>query len=82
MTSRKLMLFNNDLLISKAHITDSSDIFYRNAHFDELFYIQGGSGNLLTNFGLLKYEKGDYIIIPKGVIYKMDVSEKNSCINC
>ena len=80
MTSRKLMLFNNDLLISKAHITDSSDIFYRNAHFDELFYIQGGSGNLLTNFGLLKYEKGDYIIIPKGVIYKMDVSEKTHAL--
>ena len=80
MTSRKLMLFNNDLLISKAHITDSSDIFYRNAHFDELFYIQGGSGKLSTNFGLLKYKKGDYIIIPRGVIYKMDISEKTHAL--
>ena len=62
------LLFNKDVIIHKAHITQNMDSFYRNAHFDEIFYIQSGSGTLFTNFGNLQLNKGDYVIIPSGVI--------------
>ena len=47
--------------------------FYRSGHYDELFYMQYGSGVLETNYGDLEYKKGDYIVIPKGVIWKLDL---------
>ncbi len=68
------LMFNEDLIIYKAHVSKNMDSFYRNAHFDEMFYIQSGSGTLFTNFGNLKLNKGDYVIIPSGVIWNLKVS--------
>jgi len=65
------LLFNNDVIIYKSHVNKSMESFYRNAHFDELLYIQSGVGTLATNFGELKIKKGDYIVIPSGVIWKL-----------
>ena len=36
-----------------------------------MFYIQKGEGELLTNFGSMNVNKGDYIVIPRGVIWKL-----------
>ena len=43
-----------------------------NGHYDELLYVQSGEGIINTNFGDLTYSKGDYIVIPRGVIWKLD----------
>ena len=69
------LFFNNDIIIHKAHVTQSMDYLYRNAHFDEVLYIQSGSGNLFTNFGNLALKAGDYVIIPRGVIWQLDIDE-------
>ena len=68
-SSRLAMLYNDDLIISKAHFNINMDYCYRNAHFDELIYIQSGQGTLFTNFGVLDYIEGDYIVIPRGIIW-------------
>lgn len=75
--SRVPLFFNSDLIISKSHVNKSMDFHYRNGHFDELLYIQSGSGSLKTNFGNLDFKFGDYIIIPRGVIWRMDID--NEC---
>ena len=67
------LMFNEDLIIYKSHVNKNMDSFYRNAHFDEMFYVQSGSGTLFTNFGNLKLNKGDYVIIPSGVIWKLKI---------
>jgi len=67
------LMFNEDLIIYKAHVNKNMDSFYRNAHFDEMFYIQSGSGTLFTNFGTLKLKKGDYVVIPSGVIWNLEI---------
>jgi len=67
--SRVALLYNNDLIINVCHIDKSMNYFYRNGHFDELLYIQYGSGIIKTNFGDLSYVEGDYIVIPRGVIW-------------
>ena len=72
-SGRKLLLYNDDLFISKLHISKSASYLYRNSHFDELLYIQSGKGILLTNFGNLDINKGDYIVIPRGVIWKIEL---------
>jgi len=69
------LFFNNDVIIHKAHVTQSMDYLYRNAHFDEVLYVQSGSGSLFTNFGNLALKAGDYVIIPRGVIWQLDIDE-------
>ena len=75
-SSRIPLFFNSDLIISKAHVDDSMEFHYRNGHFDELLYIQSGEGTFKSNFGILKFSYGDYIVIPRGVIWQMDVNDK------
>ena len=72
-SSRRLLLYNSDLNIIKAHSNLSMKFFYRNGHFDELIYVQKGSGVLESNFGNLVFHEGDYIIIPRGVIWKIKI---------
>ena len=74
------LLFNEDVIIHKAHINQSMDNFYRNAHYDEVIYVQSGSGNLFTNFGQLSIKMGDYIVIPRGVIWQLKIDDDMRCL--
>tara|TARA_S200000501_G_scaffold108094_3_gene101453 strand:+ start:747 stop:1892 length:1146 start_codon:yes stop_codon:yes gene_type:complete len=78
--SRIPLLYNNDLIISLVHISKNMDYFFRNGHYDELYYVQYGSGVIKTNFGNLKYKKGDYVIVPKGTIYKINFESKTKML--
>ncbi|MDG2398382.1 MAG: homogentisate 1,2-dioxygenase, partial [Candidatus Marinimicrobia bacterium] len=74
-SSRVPLFFNSDVILSKATASDSMDYLYRNGQFDECLFIHGGKGTLKTNFGTLKLTYGDYAIIPRGVIWQLDVDE-------
>ena len=69
------LFFNNDIFIYKAHINHDLDYHYRNGHHDELFYIQSGKGLFKSNFGSLDIKEGDFLIIPRGVIWKLECKE-------
>jgi homogentisate 1,2-dioxygenase len=69
------LLYNSDLAISLVHPTENDDHYYRNAQGDELIYVAKGSGVLQTMMGLVPYRQGDYLVIPRGVIYKFDMDE-------
>ena len=76
-----LLLYNKDIEIGtfkNSFLNDS--IFHRNGDFDELLYIQSGKGILKTNYGDLDFYKGDYIVIPRGVIFKTINSDVNKKI--
>ncbi|REE83152.1 homogentisate 1,2-dioxygenase [Lutibacter oceani] len=71
--SRKTLFVNKDLHIGLAAPKDfSKDYFYKNADADEMLFIHKGSGILKTCYGNIVFKYGDYLIIPKGVIYKID----------
>ena len=72
LSGRQVLLFNEDISISKLHLSDSMDYLYRNSHYDELLYIQSGKGKVFSNFGNFNIEMGDYIIFPRGVIWKIE----------
>tara|TARA_R110002072_G_scaffold1989_5_gene16722 strand:+ start:198474 stop:199562 length:1089 start_codon:yes stop_codon:yes gene_type:complete len=67
------ILENNDCIISVGHYIDSYKHFYRNADFDELYFIHDGEGRFETIYGVLDYQKGDYVNIPRGTTYKVFV---------
>ncbi|MBI3554867.1 MAG: homogentisate 1,2-dioxygenase [Deltaproteobacteria bacterium] len=44
--------------------------FARNADGDECWFIHEGKGLLETDYGPLKYRKGDYLVVPRGTTYR------------
>jgi homogentisate 1,2-dioxygenase len=71
--SRKTVLFNNDCHIGLAAPTESmKNYFYKNADADEMIFIHKGKGKLKTFMGNIQFEYGDYLIIPRGMIYQME----------
>jgi len=71
--SRKAMLVNSDCIIGLAAPKQSlKNYFYKNADSDEMLFIHKGKGKLRTFMGNIPFEYGDYLIIPRGMIYQID----------
>ncbi len=71
--SRKTLLLNNDCHIGLAAPKQSmKTYFYKNADADEMLFIHKGKGVLRTFMGNIPFEYGDYLIIPRGMIYQME----------
>lgn len=70
--SRKVLFVNNDLHIGLAAPTSTPDYFFKNADADELIFVHKGSGTLTTMFGDIDFEAHDYLVIPRGTIYKIE----------
>lgn len=70
--SRKSLLVNKDCTIGLAAPRKSlSTYFYKNADADEMIFIHKGSGTLRTFMGNIPFEYGDYLVIPRGMIYQI-----------
>ncbi len=79
--SRKVILLNSDLWIGLAAPQKSmKDYFYKNADADELLFIHKGKGILHTFMGQIPFSYGDYLIIPRGMIYQIEFSTKENRI--
>jgi homogentisate 1,2-dioxygenase len=69
----QILLFNKDLTIGIALPTEPMHYFYRDGGADTMYFVHDGHGTLETNFGLLPYHEGDYILIPRGTTYRFDI---------
>lgn len=77
--SRKVVLFNNDVQLALAAPKESTkDYFYKNADCDEVLFIHKGKGTLRTMLGQIKFEYGDYLLIPRGMIYTIDFDTEDN----
>jgi homogentisate 1,2-dioxygenase len=70
----QVLMFNNDLSIGIALPTEPMNYFYRVGDADTMYFVHDGHGVLETNFGLLPYHEGDYIIIPRGTTFRFDIA--------
>jgi homogentisate 1,2-dioxygenase len=77
-TSRKVVLFNNDVILSVARPNESMEYFYRNGEHDELVFMHEGSGVVRSSFGTLPFEPWDYVYIPRGTTYQIDFETKQN----
>ena len=64
------ILYNDDLILSISRRSQAAPYYSRNADGDELFFIHRGNGTIETDFGVLTYEPGDYIVIPRATTYR------------
>ena len=70
--SRKQVLVNSDCKVTLAAPRKSmTDYYYKNADADEVLFIHEGSGVMKTCYGQLRFEYGDYIVVPRGTIYQI-----------
>ncbi len=70
--ARKPVLVNNDCkIILAAPRKSTSDYFFKNADADEIIFIHEGSGTLHTMYGKLRFEYGDYLVVPRGTVYQI-----------
>jgi len=75
--SRTSVLVNSDCEIILASPTASQkDYFYKNADCDEMIFIHEGTGRLRTLLGTLEFAYGDYLIVPRGMIYQIEFDTK------
>ncbi|HLI07895.1 MAG TPA: homogentisate 1,2-dioxygenase [Ktedonobacteraceae bacterium] len=69
----QVLMFNKDVALGIAQPTEPMHYFYRNGENDLVYFVHDGHGTLETNFGLLPYHEGDYIIIPRGTTFRFDI---------
>ncbi len=77
--SRVPVLVNNDCHIVLAAPKNSlTDYFYKNADCDEMIFIHKGSGKLRTLLGNINFKYGDYLMIPRGMIYQINFDTQDN----
>ena len=77
--SRKTLFLNNDMTIGVAAPRQSTnDYFFKNADADEMIFVHKGSGELQTMYGNIKFGYGDYLIIPRGTVYKINFNNQEN----
>lgn len=79
--SRTSLLVNKDIHIGLAAPESSMEnYFYKNADADELLFIHQGSGQLRTLLGNIPFGYGDYLVIPRGMIYQIEFDTSDNRI--
>jgi homogentisate 1,2-dioxygenase len=69
-TGRRPLLYNRQVALEFARPTRAADCFYRNGEGDELIFVSDGTGVLESTCGDLPYRRGDYLIIPRGIVHR------------
>ena len=81
MDARVPLLVNSDIHIGVAAPRKSlTEYFYKNADADEMLFIHKGTGTLRTLVGNIQFEYGDYLIIPRGMIYQIEFDTEDNRI--
>jgi homogentisate 1,2-dioxygenase len=77
---RQPLLANADVTLSIAlpnrtmATAQGSPYWYRNGQGDELLFVHQGEGQLETTFGTLPFRRGDYLVIPIGTTWRMELA--------
>ncbi|MDA7980674.1 MAG: homogentisate 1,2-dioxygenase [Pirellulales bacterium] len=73
---RTPILYNGDAVLSFVLASDDDEFFYRNGQADEIVYISDGGGVLESEFGELTFRRGDYLVIPRGILHRYKTAEQ------
>lgn len=64
-------LWNEDVAIYVSRPTEPMPHYLRDADGDVCYFVHRGSGRLETDYGPLRYQEGDYLVIPKGTTHRI-----------
>ena len=79
--------FRGALLLSNAHcriaiwrVAEAMPRLQRNADGDVLLFIHAGNGDLFCDFGHLSYGEGDYLLLPRGTMWRFEPDAPTSAL--
>ena len=72
-SGRRHLLINDDVRIGLAVPAKKQENLYVNGSADEVLFLHHGSGTLHTQFGRLTVREHDYVVIPRGTIYRLEL---------
>ncbi|MCA1799414.1 MAG: homogentisate 1,2-dioxygenase [Xanthomonadaceae bacterium] len=74
-------------LLGNAHVRMRSwklggkmDHLVRNSDGDELLFVHDGAGHLYCDYGHLALRDGDYVVLPRGTMWRIDAAEPMSVL--
>lgn len=74
-TGRRWLLANDDVRIGVTVPKAQQKALYVNGAADEVLFLHDGAGVLHSQFGLLKVRRGDFVVIPRGVVHRLELDE-------
>jgi homogentisate 1,2-dioxygenase len=77
---RVAFLENADVRLHMARIDAPMRYAFRNADADEILFVHAGAGRIETDFGAMKYERGDYLVLPRGAAYRVDPASPTTAL--
>ena len=71
--AHRVLMGNSDVTLGMSLPNKSMDYFYRNGQSYEVWFSHEGSGMMNSQFGKLPFNPGDYMIIPFGTTWQMQL---------
>ncbi len=71
LSGRRLLMWNRDVELSLARFARPMEGFYRNGEGDEILFVHEGRGVVETTLGHVPYREGDYVVLPRGITYRV-----------
>ena len=72
-SARRDLFGNRDVTLALSRPTQNMQYAYRNAQAYETWFVHEGRGALRSQFGRLHFQPGDYIVIPFGVTWLIEL---------
>ncbi len=75
-----LLLHNPHLQLRLWKTAESMDYLVRNADGDELLFVHQGMGELYCDYGHLVIGEGDYVVLPRGTLWRIETTAPFSAL--
>ena len=70
--SAKPLLGNAHVKMRVWHASGAMQELARNSDGDELLFVHAGSGDLFCDFGHMSFRDGDYVVLPRGTMWRIE----------
>lgn len=70
-SGRVPLMTNQDVTWHQLVVAEQMPHFYKNAEADEVIFVHDGSGVLESMYGDVTIKPGDYLVVPRGTIYRV-----------
>ena len=70
-SGRMCLMGNGDLEWNQVYVAEQMPTYFKDTDGDECLFIHDGSGYMESLFGTIHFSAGDYLVIPRGTIYKL-----------
>ena len=75
-----LLLSNKNILVRIWKTNSSMNHLVRNGDGDELLFVHQGNGDLFCDFGHMQFSEGDYIMLPRGTMWRIETQNALSLL--